>query len=113
MYKLPIETAKLIAKCDPDKEMSSDNGSTRSIIAGVIRGYNHDHPESAVSDTAIRSLSKRIEAQIRAEFVRLHADREILNWLGDHRKDMIELADYPVLRIGAANRMLTKNENKK
>jgi hypothetical protein len=44
---------------------------------------------------AAHSLAKRVDAELRVEFSRILADRQILTWLEEHRSEWPALAKIP------------------
>ena len=85
-YNLPKPLAALLTTHDD------------TVVACVMRAcarLSHEHPEWAVSKDAAHSLAKRVDAELRGEFSRIMADRQILTWLEEHRAEWTELAKLP------------------
>lgn len=79
-YTIPLEKAK---RFNGNKQFPYLN----KIISGAISAYKHAHGNTINE----RSLTKRIAGAIREGFVRLLADRYILNWLCSNRIDLSKL----------------------
>jgi len=70
----------------------TNTGLLRTHLKGVLKSFNDAHPEWRIPpDLRWKSLLKRIEGTIKVHFQATIIDRNILDWLEQHREEWPEL----------------------
>jgi hypothetical protein len=65
----------------------------RKTVGAAIHDYNQSHPEWILKEAKSASLHKRIVGHVYNDFLRLIADREIVNWLENNRYQLHKIQE--------------------
>ena len=105
-YTIPTKLALKIVEQKTGKSVVDYSGLHSPVIK-AIRRFAKDHPEADFDRRYSGSLCKRIIRSVSETYIRMLADKYILDWLGENRLDLSDIGG--ALRVGIANIIIAES----